>query len=214
MTDIRHLLIAFSQNFPRANSYEKVIGNVLAGRRPTKISVINDELNLVSLDTRLNASAITKVKCRTRLDARKIVSQSSHIVCFWSGEDLTHLIWEARHQKIPLRISTFSYTRAVNRDAGDEFDIYIGRSGPWGNPFPIIPGTEETRERVIEKYTEYFEKNIITDPGKHAALLSLRGLRLGCHCKPLACHGDIIARYLNNYSESDKDASDMTDIED
>ncbi len=28
-------------------------------------------------------------------------------------------------------------------------------------------------------------------------VLALKGKTLGCHCKPAACHGDVIAEYLN-----------------
>jgi hypothetical protein len=82
----------------------------------------------------------------------------------------------------------------VNRDRGSEFDVYIGRSGPWGNPFAI--GQDGTRDEVIEKYRQYFQRKI-TEDAFRIALLSLRGLTLGCHCKPAACHGDVIAEYLN-----------------
>ncbi|MRR49661.1 MAG: DUF4326 domain-containing protein [Rhodocyclaceae bacterium] len=90
-------------------------------------------------------------------------------------------------------------TTVVNKDAEHEFDLYIGRGGPWGNPFPIKPGTDETRDVVIEKYREYFEAEIVTSPDKHAQLMAIQGYRLGCHCKPSACHGDVIADYLNHH---------------
>lgn len=212
MTDISHLVIAFSSGFTDREGYEKVVAKVLANGDPREITSINDAMGFVEKDPRFSSAKIKQAKYRTKIEARRIVSASSHIICFWSGEGLADLIWEARYQKVPLRISTFFHTRVVNRDAGDEYDLYIGRSGPWGNPFPIIPGTSETRERVIEKYAEYFEENIISDPAKHKALLALRGLRLGCHCKPQACHGDVIARYLNNYREPD-DSSSENDME-
>ncbi len=32
----------------------------------------------------------------------------------------------------------------------ERYDVYIGRPGPWGNPFVI--GRDGTREQVIAKY--------------------------------------------------------------
>ncbi len=87
--------------------------------------------------------------------------------------------------------------------------VYIGRPGYWGNPFTHIPlGNTlaqfqcKTREESIEKYTEWFIDALATKKGFKEALEDLKGRALGCFCAPLACHGDIIAHYLNN-DESD-----------
>lgn len=68
----------------------------------------------------------------------------------------------------------------------EPFDIYIGRPSKWGNPFKI--GRDGTREEVISKYEAY----IMTQPKLIEALSELEGKVLGCYCKPLACHGDIL----------------------
>jgi hypothetical protein len=78
----------------------------------------------------------------------------------------------------------------------EPYDIYIGRpgkgknkeEGKWGNPFEI--GRDGTREEVIAKYTEY----ILNKPELLEQIpLELKGKTLGCFCKPLACHGDVLA---------------------
>lgn len=74
--------------------------------------------------------------------------------------------------------------------ATDQYDIYIGRGSEFGNPFVI--GADGDRETVIRKYAT----NLRRRPDLLAKLESLRGKRLGCHCKPLACHGDIIVNLL------------------
>ena len=74
------------------------------------------------------------------------------------------------------------------------YDVYIGRSMPqrglistgWGNPFHIGP---DSREEVIEKFRRW----ILGQPQLLARLPELKGKRLGCWCKPLACHGDVLA---------------------
>lgn len=90
-------------------------------------------------------------------------------------------------------------TKVVNlRKEG--YDVYIGRAGHgldgfFGNPFRL--DREEQRDDVLEKFEEYFYKRLNNDPEYKQRILSLKGKRLGCFCKPKACHGDIIAEYLN-----------------
>jgi hypothetical protein len=67
-----------------------------------------------------------------------------------------------------------------------KYDIYIGRGSIWGNPFVI---GHYTREEVIEDYRKW----ILTQPQLLAKLPELKGKILGCWCKPLACHGDVLA---------------------
>lgn len=83
-------------------------------------------------------------------------------------------------------------TKVVNRHA-ENFDVYIGRGTPYGNPYII--GKDGTREEVIEKYKTYFYKKI-RNPRFKRQILELEGKVLGCSCKPRACHGDIIVQYL------------------
>lgn len=84
-------------------------------------------------------------------------------------------------------------TRVVNLKK-DPYDVYIGRGSPFGNPYRI--GPDGNRADVIEKYRTYFEKKIKTNAVFKRQVEGLRGKILGCFCKPLACHGDIIVEYL------------------
>lgn len=77
-------------------------------------------------------------------------------------------------------------TTVVNKRA-ESFDVYIGRPSKWGNPFAI--GADGTRAEVVAKYRDW----IPTQPALMAAIGELRGKRLGCFCKPAACHGDVLA---------------------
>ncbi len=77
----------------------------------------------------------------------------------------------------------------VNKSRGS-YDVYIGRGSEWGNPYRV--GVDGTRENVIAKYREY----LLGNKKLLAALPELDGKRLGCHCKPLACHGDVLAELL------------------
>lgn len=104
-------------------------------------------------------------------------------------------------------------TRVVNLRK-ESYDVYIGRGrkpeyyrwepcsagyGQFGSPFPITEGS--SREESIRKYKDYFYDRIRKDPDFKSSVEALRGKTLGCFCKPKACHGDIIADYLNNKRE-------------
>jgi hypothetical protein len=69
----------------------------------------------------------------------------------------------------------------------EPYDVYIGRPSKWGNPFKI--GPDGTREDVIRKYHAW----VLRQPHLMSSLHELRGKRLGCFCKPQACHGDVLA---------------------
>lgn len=71
----------------------------------------------------------------------------------------------------------------------DTADIYIGRPGPWGNPFEI--GRHGERAEVIARFRAWIAE-------QHEMLWLARrvlpGKRLGCWCRPAhACHGDVLA---------------------
>ena len=70
------------------------------------------------------------------------------------------------------------------------YDVYIGRGSKWGNPFVI--GKDGTREEVINKY----EKYLLNSPELLNSLHELKGKTLGCFCKPKACHGDVLVKYI------------------
>lgn len=75
------------------------------------------------------------------------------------------------------------------------YDVYIGRGSKWGNPYSHKTGTlakykVSTRDIAISKYREY----ILNGIGRHLIhdLHELDGKILGCYCKPLKCHGDVL----------------------
>jgi hypothetical protein len=79
--------------------------------------------------------------------------------------------------------------KVVNKSK-DYFTVYIGRGSKWGNPFVI--GVNGSREDVIRRYEEWIRQQ----PHLMASLHELRGQSLGCYCKPLACHGDVLVKLL------------------
>jgi hypothetical protein len=81
-----------------------------------------------------------------------------------------------------------------------EYDVYIGRAGHgkdgyFGNPFRLK--ANEQRGATIERYKDYVDNRMKTDAEFARRVHELKGRTLGCFCKPEACHGEIIAAYLN-----------------
>jgi len=72
-------------------------------------------------------------------------------------------------------------------------DVYIGRPTKWGNPFQI--GKDGTRAEVITKYRQRLleRPELIAEARK-----VLKGKRLGCFCKPKACHGDVLVEFIEH----------------
>ena len=87
-------------------------------------------------------------------------------------------------------------TRVVNvRKEGH--DVYIGRGSMWGNPFRI--GPDGNRVEVIKKFERWFKTNY--DLQKN--LYELKGKRLGCHCHPHLCHGEVLKKWVDKLKEDE-----------
>jgi hypothetical protein len=79
----------------------------------------------------------------------------------------------------------------------DTYNLRVDRTTIWGNPYSHKDGTlakykVNTRKEAIEKYKEY----ILNSPELLAKLPELQDKVLGCWCKPLACHGDILVELI------------------
>lgn len=88
----------------------------------------------------------------------------------------------------------------------DDFDVYIGRAmrgrpgSVWCNPSHV--GVHGTRDECIEQYRLHLKVLLDANPELHLQLEALRGKRLGCWCKPHACHGDVLVEVLEGPVES------------
>jgi hypothetical protein len=90
-------------------------------------------------------------------------------------------------------------TRVVNV-AESRFDVYIGRNPglktksqmDWGNPFKLSRDTGANRAAAIAQYRGHLWRQLQSDEISIEQLAKLHGKRLGCHCAPKACHGDVL----------------------
>ena len=86
------------------------------------------------------------------------------------------------------------------------YDVLIDRTTKWGNPFSHVRNRltrasffVPTREEAIAAYARWLP----TQPELVAALPELKDRILGCWCRPLACHGDVLVRLANSLPSDD-----------
>lgn len=80
-------------------------------------------------------------------------------------------------------------------DIGDR--IPIGRSTPFGNPFPM-ESFRNDRELVVNLYAEFFLTQLANMTIHAKAVWALpRDKDLVCFCAPKLCHGDVIKAFLD-----------------
>lgn len=80
------------------------------------------------------------------------------------------------------------------------YDVLIDRTTKWGNPFTHVRDRPTlasflvaTRDEAILAYEAW----LATQAHLMDALYELRDKVLGCWCRPLACHGDVLIRMAN-----------------
>lgn len=71
---------------------------------------------------------------------------------------------------------------------------WIDGDSPFGNPFErtTVPGGDA----ALGLYEGWFRGQLLEDDGFAAAVDDLYGERLGCHCLPHPCHGEVILAHL------------------
>ena len=77
--------------------------------------------------------------------------------------------------------------------------VYVGRPSVLGNPFVV--GVHGNRRECIDKYEVWLRVSILdhnSDQYKEInRLASLSDGELSCHCYPLPCHADVIAKIID-----------------
>jgi hypothetical protein len=90
-----------------------------------------------------------------------------------------------------------------------KYDVYIGRqgkglSGVFGNPVKVnekcfvCGSVHTTGGSTLECYEVYLLIRLEEDNEFKEAFLNLKGKTLGCFCKPLPCHGDVIVKIIES----------------
>lgn len=187
------ILIAYPKEFICDIKFERKVGRILSRLPYFSLAKISDDNNFIS---RI-ASNDKRVHDVLTLTKDAIHEQVTHAIVFDDGESFIDIFGELKQKGVEPRIIDTKITRVVNIDKTKKFDVYIGRGSDWGNPYVI--GVDGDRADVIRKYQYDFERGYLKSSKEQ--LLKLRGKTLGCHCKPAACHGDILVDYLNSLDD-------------
>ncbi|EPQ9415482.1 TPA: DUF4326 domain-containing protein [Vibrio parahaemolyticus] len=131
----------------------------------------------------------------------------THGIVFDDGEEFGEEVSQLTTIKIPLRVIQIKITRVINikkdptyqKQGDSETYQYIGRGSYWGNPYSMFDGHGD-RDEVIRKFKYDFDFDKFPNIDKDK-VYELAGKRLGCFCKPEACHGDVLADYLNAWDD-------------
>jgi hypothetical protein len=134
-------------------------------------------------------------------------SDITHAIIFDDGEEFQNELILLKSNNVPLRVIKIAITRVINIKVENEYQSkkstpfyeYIGRGSYWGNPYSMYEDGND-RSEVIRKYKYDFDYEKFPNK-ERAEVFKLTGKKLGCFCKPLACHGDILADYLNSWDD-------------
>jgi len=135
------------------------------------------------------------------------IDDITHAIIFDDGEEFPKETAELKSSRLPLRIIEIAITRVINIKIETKYQgikstpsyEYIGRGAYWGNPYSMYEDGDD-REEVIRKYKYDFDYEKFLKKEK-TEVYKLAGKRLGCFCKPLACHGDVLADFLNSWDD-------------
>ena len=86
----------------------------------------------------------------------------------------------------------------IKDKTGAPEEVYIGRGGPFGNPIVIgkpclMCGKNHERSGALKCYRKWLDQMLEKDIDFSAQVYALYGKTLVCFCKPLPCHGDVLA---------------------
>lgn len=196
------LLILYPKEFRSFSKFKRKILNITANLKDFSVIFPNDSNNLIGelfLTGPLRASLTEDTAWRDH--------EITHSIIFDDGEEFIDECNELRARNVALRVVRIKITRVINIKKEvkyanlrqtDEYE-YIGRGSYWGNPYSMF-AEGETREEVIRKFKYDFDYEKFPNKSK-SEVFKLAGKRLGCFCKPEACHGDVLADFLNEWDD-------------
>lgn len=193
------ILIMYHPDFASKGKFERKLTRILANTDEYKILYFEDPKGLIA--SMFNYDSLAKIDHMLLNNISSI--DATHAVIFDSELNPRLSIEHQTLEKtIPVRYIKDKITAVSNKDRGEAFDTYIGRGTLWGNPYAI--GTDGDRDEVIRKFAYDFERGFLRGGDEfNEKLKLLRGHTLGCHCKPYACHGDVLAEYLNQIDDGE-----------
>ena len=196
------LLILYPSLFNAQVKFTRKLLKILANKDVAEVLYLNDGNNLIK-------------ECFTKLSSTTILNEVSqidwqeltHAVVFDDGEEFVDELAMLSEINIPHRVIKIKITRVININIETQYKAlksnesyeYIGRGSYWGNPYSMFEDGDD-REEVIRKFKYDFNYEKFPHIEKNE-VYKLAGKRLGCFCKPDACHGDVLAEHLNSWDD-------------
>lgn len=198
---MKRVLILIPNEFNCFSKFERKVSRITQGLSEFAVVYPCDKNNLIQKLFGNKEGVILEE------DKNWNLASITHAIVFDDGEEFPEETAKLKNEKVPTRLIKIKITRVINikKDTAyqglrstAEFE-YIGRGSYWGNPYSMYEDGDD-REEVIRKfrYDFEFDKFINIDRSR---VYELAGKRLGCFCKPAACHGDVLAEYLNSWDD-------------
>ena len=185
-----------SENFTEGSRTERETATQAAKAvdwsRPTyekakKVIASGDEEAIAQMDRTGKVNpAFNAIKAKGLLDSDRDAEDTSE----WSRRELNLREGCEVGETVVANIKTDTHLIAWAIRTGKY--VKVDRNTDWGNPFRI--GDDGNRDDVIRKFAEYYLPH---KDGLQAAIPSLAGKVLGCHCAPQGCHASVLAEICN-----------------
>lgn len=202
------VLILYPALFNCYAKFNRKVSKIVSNLNNASVVFIEDGNNFIK-----DICSEQKMEACSAQSLDECVDTITHAIVFDDGEEFVRERQILESMKIPLRVIAIKVTRVINIKNETEYQNqksteqyeYIGRGSRWGNPYSIfeiedIEDDESPRDRVINNFKYDFDHDKLFNL-KKSEVFKLAGKRLGCFCKPLACHGDVIADYLNSWDD-------------
>jgi hypothetical protein len=199
------VLIAYPQAFACLAKFRRKVEKVLVNMENFHVVYQHDSRGFISETLSADPRTLS-LECRDSLEG------ITHAIVFDDGEEFHELVSQLEQGGVKIRKIKIKITRVINIKRETQYANvkktpsyeYIGRGSDWGNPYSMYDAGDEgmdSRDEVIRKYKYDFTRDLLKT--KRAEAIRLSGKRLGCFCKPDACHGDVLAEYLNAFDDGE-----------
>lgn len=198
-----NIIILYPGVFNSYTKFERKVSRILSNLQNFKVFAPHDSNGFIAKffqeDPRCQELSVSK--------EQKILC--THAIVFDDGEEFRNEINKLQEDQVKIRVVSIKITRVLNvyvdkqyqgLKSDDSYE-YIGRGSYWGNPYSMFDNGD-SREDVIQKFKYDFDNDKFVRKDKKE-VYKLAGKRLGCFCKPEACHGDILADFLNSWDDGE-----------
>lgn len=189
------VLIIYHPDFASKGKFERKISRILSDVKDYIIIYGQDHQGLIK--SKFPENRLVQV------DFEYASTDATHAIVIDSESRPIYAdLVEKTLSNIPVRYIKDKITFVSNKDKGEHFDVYCGRGTLWGNPYAI--GSDGDRDEVIRKFKYDFDRDYLKGGTTFKEkLIAHRGKTLGCHCKPYPCHGDVLAKFLNELDDGE-----------